>query len=331
LATCSYGIDYIHFDSELLVFGILVDGHSALSTAQKKQRQLNPDKVVGSAELTRAVDCYRGAQKEMGIDLAARKAAIIANYQKSMQYTQEFLDSLQPSIQKSFSVLHDYRQFIGRVRQNINVLIETRYGGRDFDEKLGKSHPSEGAIYWASILMEEKLKTASMLVNPEQITSSGESKVFRLHGAVLKYVRIYNAAFVEKNVTLRVIGESVGMVRGHPQALPVIPHTLIDNALKYSLSGSDVREVFRESEYDIELKVISFGPRIEQDELTSIFEIFYRGRNATLQDEDGSGFGLYLAQFIAQQTGTSITVHQSPDQTRYGHQTTFSVCFRRES
>jgi light-regulated signal transduction histidine kinase (bacteriophytochrome) len=160
----------------------------------------------------------------------------------------------------------------------------------------------------------------------------GEEGVFRLHGLVTKYLRIYQASFDERGVRLRTVGVSVGSIRGVSKAVGVIPHTLIDNALKYSKRDSEVEVEFRETEREITLSVSSLGPRIAADERDKIFDVFYRGRDAKRQEEEGAGFGLYLAQLVATRMGTSIRVEQEGSQTsRFGHRTRFSVTFLRES
>jgi signal transduction histidine kinase len=210
-------------------------------------------------------------------------------------------------------------------------VLEYRYPVENLDQQLNAALPAERAIYWASRHMEEKLQTAFLLLHPERITNPTDVTPFRLHGLVTKYLRIYDSAFAEKNVTVKVLGSSVGDIKGNRAAVPVIPHTLIDNALKYSSRGAEVLIKFVETDHDIELSVSSYGPKINDDEFEKIFDIFYRGRNATRQEEEGAGFGLYLAQFIANEMGTRIQVTQAPDENRtYGFWTTFSVRFIRE-
>jgi signal transduction histidine kinase len=327
IATCTYGVNYIWLEPKMLVFGFLVRG-PARSSAQKKMFRTSPDHLVQENEIALAVRVWKQSVERVDQEIATQKTRIIADYVRNRRYEKDFIENLRPEIEKSFSFVHDYKQFIARVRQNINVVIERRYAGANFDEKLAHALPAEVAIYWASVLMEEKLKTAFLLLNPGRITD--EVKVFRLHGAVLKYVRIYNAAFTEKGVALQVSGESLGEVRGNPTAVPVIPHTLIDNALKYSKRGSEVRVEFRETSDEVELRVSSDGPKIADDELDKIFEVFYRGRSARQQEEEGAGFGLYLAQFIATTMGTKITVSQNPVSNRFGYRTVFTVRFARE-
>jgi signal transduction histidine kinase len=313
----------------LLVFGFLLRGPSQ-SSAQKKMLSINPSHIVTAEDVKKLAQVYAATVGRFEDEINAIKATIIQEYARDKKYEIDFLENLKPEIQQSFSFVHDYKQFIARVRQNINVVIEARNAGSDFDEKLERALPSERAIYWASILMEEKLRTAFLLLNPEQITGNVQAKRFRLHGAVVKYARIYNAAFNEKGVTLQIVGGSTGDVRGNPAAVPVIPHTLIDNALKYSKRGSEVQIVFNESPNDIELKVVSYGPKIEDDELEKIFDLFYRGRSARAQEEEGAGFGLYLAQFIATTIGTKITVAQGTTPNKFGYKTIFSIRFPRQ-
>ena len=51
---------------------------------------------------------------------------------------------------------------------------------------------------------------------------------------------------------------------------------------------------------------------IVKDEEEKIFEAFYRGRNAARKQEEGSGYGLYIAQHIAiNHLDTKITVKQN--------------------
>ena len=206
-----------------------------------------------------------------------------------------------------------------------------RNPGVDLDQQLSAALPAEASIYWASILMEEKLQTAFFLLHPERITNPAEVSAFRLHGLVLKYLRIYNSGFAAKDIKPKVVGASIGEIKGNRAAVAVIPHTLIDNALKYSLRGAEVVIGFEENEHDIALSVSSYGPKIHSDELAKIFQVFYRGRSATQQEDEGAGFGLYLAQFIANQMGAHIQVSQAENKTgSLGFWTTFSVRFIRE-
>jgi signal transduction histidine kinase len=330
LGLCSRGFNYVRLQGDLLAFGFLVHDHTS-SPAQKKALHKNRDHVVTSLEITQLQQASLGAFSEFINDLEAEKKSILEEYRKTQQYKADFLEVLRPEIQKSFAFVHDYKQFIAQVRQNINVVIEQTHMGEEFKDKLAAASSAERAIYWASILMEEKLQTAFLLLHPERITNQADTTIFRPHGLVHKYLRIYESAFFEKGVNIKMVGESVGEIRGNGSAVPVIPHTLIDNALKYSKRGAEVLVEFRETDTTIELLVSSYGPKIHDDEYEKVFELFYRGRSAVQDQEEGAGFGLYLAQFIAEQMGTRLNVRQLPDRRgAFGYWTTFSCRFVRE-
>jgi len=329
MSLCSYGLNYEWLDSQLLAFGFLVQS-PVTSAAKKRMIRQNPQGVLRPEDYDWIKRTFGQVGKDFQSEIEARKAAVVRDYIDRKEYEREFLDLIRPDIQRSFSLLHDYKQFVARVRQNVNVVLESRYPGETVEQKLAKALPSEKAIYWAAVLMEEKLQTAFLLLHPERISSEGDT-LFRLHGMVTKYVRIYESAFAEKNIRVRVEGESRGEVRGNPVAVSVIPHTFIDNALKYSPRDSDVLIRFHETPDRIELGVSSYGPRINDDEKAKIFELFFRGKDAIRQVEEGAGFGLYLAQFVAHQMGTAIEFDQSPVRVGdRGFYTTFRVRFVRD-
>ncbi|MGA2991888.1 MAG: HAMP domain-containing sensor histidine kinase [Candidatus Korobacteraceae bacterium] len=327
LDVCGNGVNYLRLSPKIVSFGFIV-ATSNPSSATKKAIHQNPDRIIKAAELDTVVGIFQRVIRGFSDDIEARKRSVVEKYKQDRGYEQDFLKLLRPEIQKAFSFLHDYKQFIARIRQNINVVLASRYSGVVVDDMLARALPSEKAIYWATVLMEEKLETAVLLLHPERIKSE-EGTLSRLHGLVTKYVHIYQAAFSEKNVTVKTEGFSVGEVKG-PRAISIIPHTLIDNALKYSPRDSQVLGRYGETDHDITLSVSSYGPRIKESERDKIFDIFFRADAAVRQEEEGTGVGLYLAQFVAHQFGTTITVKQDPQNTpSRGHWTTFSVCFKR--
>ncbi len=102
-----------------------------------------------------------------------------------------------------------------------------------------------------------------------------------------------------------------GNVRLHVRAVPEDLRTavlnLLDNAVKYSPNGVDVRCSLAISGYtDVALTVTDRGVGIAPNQLKRIFKRFYRvpGRNAARIR--GTGLGLFLVRAIARQHGGSI-------------------------
>lgn len=327
---CSYGVNFVRLDEDLLVAGIVVRDFPGSSAARTKMIRRTSQQPT-MEEVRRVIDTYRAIGSEEINELRERKDEILQAYKESEGYREELLEDLRPELKKMLAQIHDYRQFVSQVVQNMNVILERRAPGCEMDEKLGKAAHEEAAIYWAARLMEEKIATALFLLDPERIDSPESETLFRLHGCVLKYVRVYQSAFDQKNVRVSVTGTSYGRVRGNPSAVAVVPHTLLDNALKYSPRGSRVEVAFDETEKTIRLSVASLGPRIQPEEREAIFDLFVRGSEAKKLEPDGTGFGLHLAAIIASKLGSKIEVEQSEDPGDQGlFWTEFSISLPRE-
>jgi two-component system sensor histidine kinase BaeS len=77
---------------------------------------------------------------------------------------------------------------------------------------------------------------------------------------------------------------------------------LISNAMKHSGKSRWLRLEALPSTTDgmIDIRVLDRGPGIAREDLSHIFEPFYRGRRALAEQIRGSGLGLSLVQRIAE-------------------------------
>lgn len=91
----------------------------------------------------------------------------------------------------------------------------------------------------------------------------------------------------------------------------VLTH-LLDNALKYSPSGTPVSVEAHLSDGRVTVSVANQGPGIPVDEQSRIFEKFYRGKND--RNLKGTGMGLAIAREIMAAHGQQIWVASQPGQ-----------------
>ena len=80
---------------------------------------------------------------------------------------------------------------------------------------------------------------------------------------------------------------------------------LLDNACKYSGTGSDIRVSIENANEAIAVRVWNNGTPIPAGEQARIFERFYRGVDARRQTP-GTGLGLYVARKIALAHGGNL-------------------------
>jgi two-component system, OmpR family, sensor kinase len=98
---------------------------------------------------------------------------------------------------------------------------------------------------------------------------------------------------------------------------------LLENAIKYSTGlGKRVDIRLDRQQEQARIQIIDEGPGIEASHLPHIFERFYRvDQSRTHTQSTGSGLGLSIARWIAQEHGGSIQVQSTP-----GQGSIFAVC-----
>lgn len=327
LQLCSYGYNYQKVDDKFTVAGIIVRDTSISNHARNKLFKNNSKLLVSRQMLNASIETLQSANTFLEASITEGKEHAMEEYVKNERYKPDFLEPLKDEIQKGLSFVHDYKQINTQIIQNINVIIESRYEGITFEEKLSAATREEKAIYEASKFLDEKLIIAKFLMHPEWLDIQSECVKFRFHGVVIKYRRIYSPRFEKKGITISFQGKSFNEIVANPQAVAVIPHTFLDNASKYSPNKGRIDIYVQDIEDGIEFSVSSFGPRILPAEKEKIFNPFYRGKHAKKIEEEGAGYGLYICQLIAQKhLGTVITVDQDHKQTpNMGFWTSFSI------
>ena len=105
------------------------------------------------------------------------------------------------------------------------------------------------------------------------------------------------------------LGDSGITVLGDPAALAVLVRNLVDNALRYTPAGGQVRLTLASNRTGPLLAVDDNGPGIPEAERERVFERFVRG--AAAADAAGSGLGLAIVRSIAQRHGASVALGES--------------------
>jgi two-component system sensor histidine kinase MprB len=93
---------------------------------------------------------------------------------------------------------------------------------------------------------------------------------------------------------------------GVPARLERVVANLLDNAVKYSPPGEPVEIEL----HGDELTVRDHGPGISAEDLTHVFDRFYRGAEA--RGRPGSGLGLAIVRQVVRQHGGSVTAERAP-------------------
>jgi signal transduction histidine kinase len=100
-------------------------------------------------------------------------------------------------------------------------------------------------------------------------------------------------------------------------ALRHVLQNLLDNAMKYGREGGNWIGVHADAVTDeegpaVRIDVSDRGPGIPADEMTRVFDPFFRGRKAVRDQVHGTGLGLNLVRTIIEAHGGSIRVKSEP-------------------
>ncbi len=96
--------------------------------------------------------------------------------------------------------------------------------------------------------------------------------------------------------------------------MPLLEHAvlnLLDNAIKYSPSGSKIEIAAERTDEQISIAVTDFGCGIDKEFLPRLFERFFRVDKARSRKLGGTGLGLAIVKHIVQAHNGSVTVESS--------------------
>lgn len=86
---------------------------------------------------------------------------------------------------------------------------------------------------------------------------------------------------------------------------------LLDNAIKYSFAGGEIRISAEEDGEFIRIAVVDSGPGVPAASIPRLFERFYRVDSGRSRQEGGTGLGLAIVKHIVQLHGGSVRVENN--------------------
>jgi K+-sensing histidine kinase KdpD len=328
IGVCPYGLNYARLDDDVIIIGLAISDSPLPPTKQAKRRlRQERDNHVRIRDLERVIRSTVNMDAQLLHEFDSHRDRMVQEFLTSDDTLKAVTSALRSDISRSQNQSHDFLQLLKQIRGHIVAILEEKYPGQP-PEEAAERLESEGAIFFATELMQAKLDATLFLTEPNR--AFGEERPFGLHGLVTKYIRIYSFHARQKAVDLKASGESFGKVRYNSKAIGAVIHALLDNCVKYAPSGSRADILFDERAEKIQLQFISLGPKIEPDEAAKIFLPGYRAIAAVGTEASGLGFGLAAARTLSDALGLSLVVTQEPKaESGYPscYRTTFSLSF----
>ncbi|HEX2925411.1 MAG TPA: ATP-binding protein [Ruminiclostridium sp.] len=184
----------------------------------------------------------------------------------------------------------------------------------------------ESQIKWLENIQAEN-KVMTKLVNDMLFLARADSeqnlfekKHFPLHIALLEAYIPFEALAIQKGVILKPFeGQSVD-IYGDESRIKQLAAILIDNALKHTPSGGNIRMTLADRGRTAEIVVSDSGEGICEEHIHRIFERFYRADKSRSRSEGSAGLGLAIADYIVSGHKGQIKV-----ESKLGSGTTFHI------
>ncbi len=132
-------------------------------------------------------------------------------------------------------------------------------------------------------------------------------------------MELYEDVSEEKGVSVTMTGGEDVSVQGDRDRLRQAFANLVDNAIKYTPRGGQVRVTVEKETDRAVVRVQDTGVGISADHLPRIWERLYRGDPS--RAERGLGLGLSLVKAFIEAHGGTVEAESQP-----GHGSTFIVC-----
>jgi len=160
-----------------------------------------------------------------------------------------------------------------------------------------------------TLLVEELLTLARLDVDQQR----EPAEPILLNNVIEETVRRLEPVAQERNVDMVFEISPQVTARISQEAAGLVLANLLDNAVKFSLTGGQVRIRLTMGDGEAIITVCDQGPGIRIEELPHVFERFYRGTNARANGTPGVGLGLALAQTIVHAHRGRIVASNQPE------------------
>jgi signal transduction histidine kinase len=205
------------------------------------------------------------------------------------------------------------REFVADASHELRTPLSVLLSSIDAMEMTIESAKEEAIVGKLLTNMRQEVKRMTNLVSDLLTLARSDSKpnelskeTFEFRPHAEKAIESVGPLAAAKAITLSMQAPSSLTVTGDPQRLSQLLYILLDNAIKYTPTGGEVRLSLSNEENDLYISVQDTGIGIKQEEFGHIFERFYRADKSRTRQVGGHGLGLSIAKWIVDTHGGTI-------------------------
>ncbi|MCW9050110.1 MAG: ATP-binding protein [Deltaproteobacteria bacterium] len=173
------------------------------------------------------------------------------------------------------------------------------------------------------MLENETLRLVHLVDDLQQLTKAESSKVFlqrkefQVTSLIEQLLPLFELRFKDKEISLRVsIDPDELVLHADFDKLLQAFRNLLENALRYTPEGGEVKIKGRQLSSAVEISVTNSGEGIAAADQPFIFERFFRTDRSRSREHGGAGIGLAIVKEIIEAHGGQVGVESSGGMTR---------------
>lgn len=213
-----------------------------------------------------------------------------------------FLDKIEDLMngvrEVSNNIAHDLRTPLSGLRSDIEALKGQKVDDQQIDALLADADRILSVFH-----------ALLRITNIEKGKRSGFMADVDLAKVIHDVAELYDPVAEEKNISLDIKTAPTTLVRGDSDLLFQLFANIIDNAIKFSPSGSVIRLYAGSEKGQIDAFIEDQGSGIPEPEKEKVFKHFYRGDAS--RSTPGNGLGLSLVRAVAEQHQARITLEDA--------------------
>jgi two-component system, OmpR family, sensor kinase len=243
--------------------------------------------IAHSGDLSRRVE-QRKTHDEVG-RLATTFNEMLARIEELFRSQQRFVADMS----------HELRSPLTTIRGNLDLLRRGAF------ENNQERDASLAAIDSESARMQRMVQDLLLLAQADAGVELRKQPI-ELDTLLLDVYR--QARMMANGVKVSLGCEDQAQVLGDPDRLKQLFINLIDNAIKYTPNGGEVKLSFERDTEWVRVAVADTGAGIPEQDLPKIFDRFYRVDKARSRENGGAGLGLAIVKWVVDAHGGKIDV-----------------------
>ena len=218
------------------------------------------------------------------------------------------------------------RSFISSVSHELKTPMTTISGF--IDGVLDGTIPPEQQDRYLRIVSDETRRLSRLVNSMLQLSRLEQDRVelhpssFNITEVILQVFFSFETRVEDKRLNIQGLDEAGKiMLCADRDLIYQVIYNLVENAIKFTPEEGTIRIGVSESKHGkVHVYIQNSGQGLTQQELSHIFERFYKTDRSRSEDKSGMGFGLYIVKMIVALHGGSITASSV-----YGEYTRFDL------